>query len=65
MVRAYSILSIVRLKRVESIVDTGMKQGSLLPVGLVRSTDREDNLRSDFIELQRLQSGLKYSRDHY
>lgn len=39
-----SIRSVVRLKRVQSTVDTGMKKGSFLPVGVVGSADRESDL---------------------
>jgi hypothetical protein len=41
------ICSVVRLKRIQSAVNAGMKQGAFRPVGGVSSTDREHNLLGD------------------
>jgi hypothetical protein len=38
------IRSVVRLKRIKSGMDAGMKQGSLLPVSFLGATDRENDL---------------------
>lgn len=39
----YGIRSVIRLKRIQSAVDTGVEQSAFLPVGLIGSTNREGN----------------------
>lgn len=46
VVGAYSIRSVIRLKRVESAVDTGMKQSSFSAIRLIAFADREYDLHS-------------------
>ena len=47
MVSVHGIRSVVRLKRIESAVDAGMEQGSLLPVGVIGAADRKDHVSSN------------------
>lgn len=49
MMCVYGIRSVVRLKRVEDAVKAGMKQRSLLPVGVIGPTNRKHNLCSGFL----------------